>query len=190
MRTVSESIADLHTMLATNANEHQLLELIEDRLPLLRSSYLKYKTEFTDDTIVFLKSLAPVKNALRELIEAIDEKDWVHTRDDAQELASRFGNIGEQLSPHLVAKRAEKEMRELVAKAKSLPFAAVARSEADFHRRRAQAESSTKPCQKCGAKMVLCKSQHGYFWGCSTFPQCFNKRSLSKEESGRLFGER
>ena len=183
MHSVSELLADLHRTLETNANEHQLLNLIDESL----SFYRERRAEFTGETVAFLESLMPIQDSLREFIEAVEEKNWVRTRDDAHELAARFGELKERLTPHFVAKRAEKEFREVVAKAQSLPFAAVVAGETTFRHLCSQLESSVKPCQKCGNKMVLRESQHGYFWGCSTFPKCFSRRWLSAEESKRLF---
>jgi hypothetical protein len=187
MPSVSELLADLHSALETNANERKLLDFIDECLSLLRTIYRERRAEFTDEAIVFLKSLTSVQDSLRELIEAIEDKDWIRTRDDAQELAARFGELKERLTPHFVAKRAEKEFREVVANAQSLPFAAVVAGEANFRHLCSQLESSMKPCQKCGSKMVLRESQHGYFWGCSTFPKCFSRRWMSAEESKCLF---
>jgi len=187
MPSISELVADLGRALATNANECQLLGLIDDGLSSLRASYRAHRPEFTEETVAFLKSLTPVQESLREFIEATEEKDWVRTHDDAQELAARFWELKERLTPHFVAKRAEKEFRELVAKAPSLPFAAVATGEAAFRQLCSGLESKVQPCQKCGSKMVLRESQHGYFWGCSAFPTCFSKRWLSAEESSCLF---
>lgn len=187
MPSASDLLADLHRALETNANERQLLEFIGECLSSLRAMYRNSRADFTHEAVAFLKSLTSVQGSLREFAEAIEEKDWVRTRDDAQELAARFGELSERLSPHFVAKRAEKEFREVVAKAQSLPFAAVVAGEANFRHLCFQLENAVQPCQKCGRKMVLRESHHGYFWGCSTFPKCFSRRWLSAEESKCLF---
>lgn len=186
MSSVAETINELQTALKNNANEHQLLASIEQNLDSLRSRYRTNRNEYSDEAIEFLKSLASVQEALREFIEAIEEKAWVSTRDDAQDLASRFSVLKDKLSPHLVAKRAEKELREVIAQTQSLPFAAVIAGESEFHKRRARLENAAKPC-KCGSRMVLRESQNGYFWGCSTFPTCFARRWLTTEDSEFLF---
>jgi len=187
MPSVSDLLADLHRALETSANERQLLVFISECLSSLRALYREHRAEFSDEAVVFLKSLVSVQDSLREFIEAVEEKDWVRTRDDTQELAARFGELKERLSPHFVAKRAEKEFREVVEKGQSLPFAAVVAGEAQVRQQCSQLESTVQPCQKCGSKMVLRESQHGYFWGCSTFPKCFSRRWLSAEESKCLF---
>ncbi|MHB1215921.1 MAG: topoisomerase DNA-binding C4 zinc finger domain-containing protein [Thiobacillus sp.] len=186
MASTSETIETLRGALATYTDERKLLELIDESLSLLRSRYRQFKAEFTDESIQFLKSLTVVRDVLREFIEAVEDKAWVHSRDDAQELACTFGELGERLTPHFVAKRAAKETRELLATAQSLPFAAVNVGQNDFRRRISQLEAAGKKCQKCGSKLALRESQHGYFWGCSTFPQCFGRQRLSREESQLL----
>jgi hypothetical protein len=187
MTYVSKLIADIHIALEENANERQLLNFIEESLCLLRTIYRESRAEFTDEAILFLKLLTSIQDSLRELIETIEEKDWIRTRDDAQELAARFAELKERLTPHLVSKRAEKELREVVAGAEFLPVAAVVASETNFRDLRSQLESRVQPCQKCGSKMLIREGQHGFFWGCSAFPKCFSRRSMSAEESKCLF---
>lgn len=186
MSSASDLVADLHRALETNANEQQLLEYIAECLSSLRALYREHRTEFTDEVVVFLKSLASVQDSLRELIEAVEDKDGVRTCDDAQELAARFGELTERLSPHFVAKRAEKEYREVVEKSESLPPAADVARDAQLQRLIRKLESKADPCQKCRSKMVLREGQYGYFWGCGTFPKCFSTRWLSAEESRSL----
>lgn len=187
MPSISGLLAELRRALQENSNERQLLDFISESLSSLRTMYRNNRAAFPDEVVSFLKSLTSVQEALRELAEAVEEKNWVRTRDDAQALAGQFGELKERLSPHFVAKRAEKEFREAVEKAQSLPFAAVISGEANFRRLCSQLESVVRPCQKCGSKMVLRESRHGYFWGCSMFPKCFIRRWLSAEESKCLF---
>jgi len=186
MRSTSETIEELRNALVTCADERKLLEFVDKSLSLLRVRYRQFRSEFSDESIQFLKELSLFQDALSEFVDAIEDKNWVYSRDDAQELACRFGEIEERLSPHLVAKRAAKEIRELLSKAQSLPFSAVRAGESDFRRRVSQLEAAEKKCRKCGSRMVLRESQYGYFWGCSTFPQCFGRQWLSGEESKLL----
>lgn len=177
-----KAIEELHTALTNNANEHQLLDLIDRNLNSLKSKYRRHANEME-----FLKLLSPLQEALREFIDAVEDKGSIRTREDAQDLASRFAELRDKLSPHLVSKRADKEMREVIAKSKTLPFGAVVAGDVEFQKRRIRLESAAKPCQKCGAKMVLRESQYGYFWGCGDFPTCFASRWLSPEDSESLF---
>lgn len=187
MPAVAQLLVDLRRALETNANEHQLLSVIDESLSSLRASYRTCRSEFSDEAVAFLKSLTPVQESLRQFIEAVEEIDEVRTRDDAQELAARFGELKERLTPHLAAKRAEKEFREMLAKASTLAFAAVATSERAFRHLCFQLESQVQGCQDCGNKMALRESQRGYFWGCSAFPTCFKRRWLSAKEFRFLF---
>ncbi len=177
-------------MLAASTKEHELLEVIENKLRVLREVYRDRKADFNAETVAFLKGVAALEEVLREFIESLKDKAWVRTRDDAEELATRFHSLAERLSPHLVAKRAEKEVRELVEKSKSLPFAAVAAGDAEYRRQVSRLEQKAGICHKCKSKMVLRESQHGLFWGCSTFPKCFARRWLTKAENAVLTSNR
>lgn len=186
MTSVTEITAALQTILASSPNEHDVLQALEKKLQLLRGLYRAHRSEFTAEIIGFLKGLAPVEQALREFIDGLQDKEWVRTRDDAEDLASRFHDIADSLGNHFVRKRVEKEIRELVEKAKSLPLVSAIEADAEQRQRIARLEEKAPNCQKCNCKMVLRESQHGYFWGCSTFPKCFGKRWLSKNEAALL----
>lgn len=187
MPSISEAICELHAALDSNTNENQLVELIEQRLSFLRASYREHWEEFKDEDIQFLKSLVPLQEALREFIEAIEDKRKIRTREDARELADCFSEIRERLNPHLVVKRVDKEIREVIAGMQSLPFTAVVTGDAALLRRVGQLQSNAQPCHKCGSKMVLREGPSGYFWGCGSFPRCFSRRGLSTEDSKFLY---
>lgn len=190
MTSVTQIAADLQAILASCPNEHEVLQALEEKLQNLRGLYRSHRSEFTAEIIGFLKALAPVEQALREFIDGLQDKGWVHTRDDAEDLASRFHDVADRLSNHFVRKRVEKEIRELVEKAKSLPLASAVEADAERRRRVARLEEEAPNCRRCNCKMVLRESQHGYFWGCSTFPECFAKRWLSKKEAALLSNDR
>ena len=175
-------VSELRTVLATNAREDELLEVIESKLRALRAAYREREHEFTSDIVIFLKGVAALEGTLREFLEILEERNWVRTRDDAEDLATRFQDLAERLKPHLVAKRAEKEVRELVERSKTLPFAAIVSANADFRHRVARLEQKPRICHKCQSKMALRESQHGLFWGCTSFPKCFAHGWLSKSD--------
>jgi len=43
-------------------------------------------------------------------------------------------------------------------------------------------------CEDCGSRMVLRKSQHGYFYGCTTFPECSGTHGCH-QNSGKPLGK-
>ena len=188
--SVDQSVSELKSALEKTFDEDALLEFVGKKLASLREIYRSQKDQFTPDAIDFLKKVARIEKALHEFIEALAEKSWIRTRDDAHELATRFQEVSERLAPHVVAQRAAKEVREMVERSKSLPAAAVVEKDADYLRRIVRVEAQSRVCRKCGSKMVLRGSQYGLFWGCSTFPTCFGRTWLTKEESARLSDDR
>ncbi len=61
MRPVLEDIAELRAKLSANANEHELLEIIAQKLSGLRASYRQHKKDFTPEIVDFLKNVALLK---------------------------------------------------------------------------------------------------------------------------------
>lgn len=64
MMSISETIEALRVALGTYTDELKLLALISEQLPLLRLSYRKARSEFTNESIQFLKSLTVVEGTL------------------------------------------------------------------------------------------------------------------------------
>lgn len=170
----------------TQARESELIDLIEETLPRLRMMYLNNKEEFSDETITFLQTAGGIPDALRDLMDAVDDKSWVQTYDDAAELIVRLEEIRARLVPFPVAKRAEKEIRELLAQLTSLPSIGTVRREREHTRRVVQLEAKASLCPKCNTKMTLRGSHAGLFWGCGDFPRCFYRQWLTKQESKAL----
>ena len=88
----------------------------------------------------------------------------------------------------------EKEYRALSAKKDKIDtpeaLAEIASEDNKAKRRRKleeQLAAITPKCHKCRRDMVRRKSKHGYFWGCTGFPQhCDGTASLSNEASDLL----
>lgn len=64
MMSISKAIESLRVALGTYTDEHKLLGLISEQLPLLRLSYRQSRSEFTNESIQFLKSLTVVEGTL------------------------------------------------------------------------------------------------------------------------------
>ncbi|OGU24617.1 MAG: hypothetical protein A2580_13420 [Hydrogenophilales bacterium RIFOXYD1_FULL_62_11] len=64
MMSISEAIEALRVALGTYTDELKLLALISEQLPLLQLSYRKARSEFTNESIQFLKSLTVVEGTL------------------------------------------------------------------------------------------------------------------------------
>ncbi len=186
MSGVNEVVAELRALLKSCPKEQELLESIEDALQRLRAVYRCRKDDFTPEVLTFLKGMSPVADALREFVDVLQGMEDVRTCDDAEELAAQLHQVAEQLGDYTVRKRVEKEIRELVEQAKVLPSAETVRSDAELRRKILLLERQAQPCRRCNSSMVLRESQHGYFWGCAQFPQCFGKRWFTKEEGALL----
>ena len=190
MPSVERLCAEIRGALSSSANEHELSELIEQNLSKLRVIYRNNRSQFSEATIIFLSGARAVSEDLREFIDTIQDKDWVRTRDDAQELASRFAELAERLKAHLVSKRCVKEARELSQRTRSLRAASEIEGNAERHRTIAHLELRAPTCPKCKTKMTVRESASGLFWGCRRFPGCFGKLRLSTEDAESLASDR
>jgi hypothetical protein len=187
MSELDELLSELKSGLLTLANERTLIELIDSRLCRLRVLYRTQRAEFLATEVEFLRSLNGVQAELRTFVDLLEEKDDIRTREDAEEFAACLTGVKQHLEPHLVAQRAAKELREVIARSRDLPSAARMSRDAQYRLLCREFEANAEACRKCGHRMVLRQQDSDPFWGCSQFPRCFNKRKLSARETQLLF---
>lgn len=188
MKTVAEIVSSLRKELAQSSEENKLLAFVRQTLDELREKYKSEKSSFSAQEITFLSEVSrTVGITLQDFIDALEEASVIQYQEDAQEVAIRFSEIAERLSPYLVAKRAQKEARELIEKFHELPSRKTGAAETRL--KQLEHLAPICPIHKEHGKMKLRESQFGVFWGCDTFPLCFGKRSLTKKERFQLWGD-
>ena len=78
--------------------------------------------------------------------------------------------------------RIKKEIRELLERKTVLPSRGQTKKDKQLLRALSVLRSNSYECNKCGANMVLRDGPNLPFWGCSTFPACWGKKHLTKDE--------
>ncbi len=186
MATVAEQVLALQRTLSTVARERDLLAAVDQSLLALRHAYARNRAEFSAETVSFLVTVRTLHDTLPQFIDALEEKECIATREDAEDLMVRLDELGADLRPFRVAMRVDKEVRELAAAARNLPPAAAVAATSDQRERVLFLEREAPPCSRCGAPRVIRGRPSGRFWGCSTFPGCWSRRWLSKAENELL----
>ena len=108
-------------------------------------------------------------SALDDLVEIIEEKQSVRSKEEANYYANRFLSIATQLDPYPVSGRARKEYRDMLERAKKLPSSSEKALEAELNKRIARLNSSpiAQVCRLCGDKKMHIVGKPGAFvWRC------------------------
>ncbi len=183
---VKEKVAELRNLLANEVNENRLYKIGSDLLNELRQAWPNQKADFKQADINWLKEARDKLYVVRSFIDLQSDFDYITTSDDANDTINELVVLAEQLEGLKVAKRIEKEVREIHEKLKQLPSASDRKLSSELNQAIATLNSQAPSCRKCGSKMVIREGHGEYFWGCPRFPECWGKRWLSKQEIERL----
>jgi hypothetical protein len=179
---MQDTVARLKQGIATMADEVKLQDLILSSLQELRAQYSKSSDRFSPDLIAELQRAARLAEAIHEFRDAVDDTSDARTRDEAMDVAGQLESLRVRLWPPALARRLDKELRELAERAASLPEAHTLKRGSVQRRIVVELESVAPPCTRCGERVVLRQTADGAFWGCSAFPRCFSSRPLKREE--------
>jgi hypothetical protein len=125
-------------------------------------------------------------DAIHEFKDAQEDARDVRTRDEAAEVLARFDALRERLWTPFLVQRLQKEIREVVEKAASLPDSDSLRHNAKRKRLLFELESHAPKCYRCNGRMVIRETRASTFWGCSDFPKCFARQWLTKQQAALI----
>jgi hypothetical protein len=179
---MQDTVARLKQGIATMADEVKLQDLILCSLQELRVQYRQSSDRFSPELIAELQRAARLAEAIHEFRDAVDDASDARTRDEAMDVAWQLERLRARLCPPVLARRLDKELRELAERAASPPEAHTLKRGAIQRRIVMELESAAAPCTKCGKRAVLRETADGAFWGCSAFPRCFSSRPLKRDE--------
>ncbi len=179
---MQDTVARLKQGIDTMADEVKLQDLILCSLQELRAQFRHSSDRFCPDLIAELQRAARLAEAIHEFRDAVDDASDARTRDEAMDVAWQLESLRARLWPPVLARRLDKELRELAERAASLPEAHTLKRDAVQRRIVMELESAAAPCTRCGKRVVLRETADGAFWGCSAFPRCFSSRPLKGDE--------
>ncbi len=179
---VDKTVAELKQLTQTELNESNIVKNGNVLLTQLRKHWHVAKDDFSSEIILDLKNLGQLISNVDTFIEELDEFPYLQTQEDVDETISNLYSVVEQTEGLAVSKRVLKEIRELATKRKQLPNAKEKHVSQVVASAISTLSAQTPDCKKCGSKMRLRDGRGYYFWGCSTFPTCWSRKYLKKEE--------
>lgn len=183
---LDQKIQDLKRLTYTEVNEKNIIEKGKSIFDDISEQMGNNRSQFSDPQIELIDDLTDIRKVLKRFVE--EQADFAHiaTREEVDEVVGRLYEVVERVEGLAVEGRVNKEIRELVERKASLPHEAGMKKSSELQSAIRRLSGNSPPCYKCGKIMVLRDSEHGYFWGCSTFPTCFAKKSLTKKERDEI----
>ena len=161
-----DKFTEIHFLLSTSTQEIQIKDEIEKFIQIYGKS-----TEFSntlsdvDDADLF-SNLEDIFLALEEFVELLLEPS-PKSSDDAEYRAKRYLAISNQLKPHKVSARAQKEYRELIELSKKLPVINI--SHQQWLHKISILNQSGPTCRLCthDVRMHIVGNRGSELWKCS-----------------------
>lgn len=127
-------------------------------------------------------------DAAQALVDAIEDSGYLQDKSDVDEVISSLLEFGYLSLDSMLVKRIDCELRALKERRPALPTRAAAQKSVNLARAIAALDTSPHTCnlRECGAKMTIREGGGEFFWGCTRFPDCWGKRSLTKDERDQL----
>jgi len=184
MIDIKGTINELGSLLTNETNEQYLLEHGSVLIETLRATWKEHKPEFSQDNINSLQKSASQLEAISEFIDEEEDFKYIDNVDDADETIGRLYPLIELTDNLAVSGRIQKEIRELIERKDKLPSRALKQQDVELKNAINKLSANAPDCkrQDCGCKMVLRQGNGSFFWGCSSFPKCWGKQWLKKEE--------
>ena len=186
MISIRKLIEELVDVVTNRIVEKSLVSYSETIFESLRQAWQTERKQFKEDDVRTLKKIRYQLCALKKFLQEQEEFSGIDTVEDAEEVITRLDSILKYLDGLAVAGRVRKEIRELNERKVTMPSESERKKSLELSIAINQLKRNAPLCRKCGNRMVLRKGEDTYFWGCSTFPQCWNTRQLKQSELDSL----
>ncbi len=180
---VKQHIESLRFSLEHEKGEQELVQVIQDRLAILRVGFQANKAQFKEADTRFLKGLNSICKHLQDFIELQEECKDLDDLTEYEEIVSRLAHVKAALTGLPVVVRVAKEMRELNERLPGIRDRDRNRRQSRLSARIVDLEQRTERRCEANHVMVIRSGRAGdYFWGCSRYPFCDQSARLTVEE--------
>lgn len=183
---INEKIQEFSTLAHKEVNEKIVLQSGKIIRKELKYELRRESGQISKSQRKSVKKINRILRSIKSFVEEQEDFKYLSTKEEVDETIGRLYQVVEELVGLEVARRVDKEIRELLERKKQLPHEAGERRSAKLKEALRKLLRNSPSCRKCGKSMVLRDGPYSYFWGCSTFPTCFGKKSLTNDEWAEL----
>lgn len=179
---IQSTISELLKSLSETTSEDQLLDFFDPKIREIKALF--DKNPCSDNPFLFQQYLKIIQihdciGAFAELVEYIP---YIETMADYTSVKKELLEIRHTLQGNPVAARIDKELREVEGLLPNITAMQKLKEDQAFNSKINQLESDSPLCNEGHPMVIRNGGEHGYFWGCSHFPDCFSRRPLKKSE--------
>ena len=185
---IERAFRKVDEQLRTQTDEHELLNILDDAWPILSRWYWRPILTHNAAGRQRLDAAYACYRALPRFIEICEDIEDIKYRSEAQDLMNDLAEIAESFRGCAVCARVKKEYRGLKERLNTLPAAEDDPYELERNRRINVLNREAPICSKpnCGSRMAIRACNTNAWWGCSIFPSCFSRKSLTKKQKAYL----
>lgn len=165
--------------------ESELAVRIASEIEVLRVAYRKNPAQFSAEAVEELQVINSYVQTASDFALELEDMNRIVDKNDADDLLERFEKLALQVDEQSrLFLRIKKEIRELLERRQNLPSGAARQTSRKLAQARFTLEAKRKRCdhKSCDSMLTLREGNGSYFWGCKKFPECWGRRSLTKEE--------
>lgn len=184
--TLDSALAAVRERLSLETDELVLRTFLDATLSdfdrLIRESGVRA----SDNVIAEIKTAQSCRRAIVEFIEICEDIEDMRTKEEAQDLLRRLEETKVALQGFAVCARVEREYRHLLEALPRLPSGGTDPYGMKLNQKKNQLNRRAPACPACGERMMVASSQENAWWVCSTFPMCFEKQWMTRDDKEYL----
>ena len=181
---ISEKINYLSEFICNEIDEDSLVSNGRRLIEELRDEWKLNRLDFSDENVKSLRRITLLLDEIEDFIFEQQDFQYISSKEEIDEATGRLQYILTNTSNLKIAARINKEVRELLERRTSLPNRGATKKDEKLRRALSTLRSKIHKCNKCDKNpiMVLREGPSSFFWGCPTFPVCWGRKFLTKEE--------
>jgi hypothetical protein len=182
----NETINKIELCLKENRSSENTYDIIENSLNLLRNYYKANRKAFSDAQINYLKNIAETNKTLKRYIDLKNYINMISSTESYFELDSEFKELQTHFKEYAIVHDIGESRKKLKNRIPDIDKYYEKKKEEDLNYKIIILEKNALKCIM-GHQMTIRRGEYGYFWGCSSFPNCHHTKNLSMKEEDYLY---
>jgi hypothetical protein len=133
-----------------------------------------------------LKYVAEINNKIKDFIDLKNYINIISSVESYIELEIEFKNFNNYFRNYPFSHEMKKAMINLRSRIHNINKGYEKKIEQDTINKIHTLEKNSPKCPR-GHQMVIRQGEYGYFWGCSSFPNCHHIKNLRMKEEDSLY---
>ena len=178
---IEKMVESLKHKVKTEVHEDVLKKVLVFRNHQFRDAFEKEPSRFSEQHIAFVDEMVALLDQVEQFQTIQEDMETVYDREDYDEIMESLEFLHAQFEGMALQQRVAREIREMQTRLPQIRLAEDTKKHNQLNTRMVRLNHSAPKCTK-GHPMVVREGPHGFFWGCSRYPDCHSHKRLSPEE--------